>query len=260
MMLIFLCILGFFQDAKAADISVIDVRRNITLSEDDAVYKDFYISASAGSGLKKNLVVTAVRKINVRDASGANSFGEILIPVGQLKIIAIFDKVAVAREFNLLSRDELPMLEQTGIMTGDRIDLQGSFIDNSKPKKRKVASDDEKAAGTTTVVTTLTTSTTTTTTTPAAAPLPNVAAAAGVHSPSPLTPPTAAGPVVQPPALPSTEKLLQGATEFKPAVAKAEAVPHEAASKAASEVAQETNKAAETLEKVADSDNNSGHE
>ncbi|MNT72328.1 hypothetical protein D3C72_2109140 [compost metagenome] len=48
--------------------------------------------------------------------------------------------MAVAREFELLSRDELPMLEQIGIMNGDRIDLQGSFIDTSKPKaQRKVA-------------------------------------------------------------------------------------------------------------------------
>ncbi len=258
MIFIFLFILGFFQDAKAADISVIDVRRNITLSEDDAVYKDFYISASPGSGLKRNLVVTAVRKINIRDASGANSFGEILIPVGQLKIIAIFDKVAVAREFTLLSRDELPMLEQTGIMTGDRIDLQGSFIDNSKPKKRKVAGEDVKPLNTTTVVTTLTTSTTTTTTTPTTAPLPNIAAVAGVQTP--LTPPSAAANVVQPHALPSTEKLLQGATEFKPALAKAEAAQEPVAVKATSEADKIMGKPAETLEKVADSDNNSGHE
>lgn len=251
MMLIFLCILGFFQDAKAADISVIDVRRNITLSEDDAVYKDFYISTSGDSGLKRNLVVTAVRKINIRDASGANSFGEILIPVGQLKIIAIFDKVAVAREYTLLSRDELPMLEQTGIMTGDRIDLQGSFIDNSKPKKRKVASlfgEEVKPQGSTTVVTTLTTSTTTTMTTPAAAPLPNVAAAAGVQIP------------LASPPLPSTEKLLQGATEFKPALAKAETAQTEAAPKAAAGADKIMGKPSETLEKVADSDNNSEHE
>lgn len=139
-MFLFLLLFGFTHGSQASDdISVIDVRRNITLSEVDPVYKDFYINAGPSSGLKKNLVVTAVRKINIRDASGANAVGEILVPVGKLRIIAVFDRVAVAREHTLLSRDELPMLEQTGIMTGDRIDLKGSFIDNSKPKKRKVA-------------------------------------------------------------------------------------------------------------------------
>lgn len=140
MMLMFMLLFGLVTESKAADMSVVDVRRNITLSEDDTVYKDFYINAGPGSGLKKNLVVTAVRKINIRDASGANAVGEIAVPVGQLKIIAVYDRVAVAREFTLLSRDELPMLEQVGIMTGDRIDLGGSFIDKSKPKpKRQVA-------------------------------------------------------------------------------------------------------------------------
>lgn len=239
-------LLGFFQTAKAADISVIDVRRNITLAEDDTVYKDFYISAGPESGLKKNLVVTAVRKISIRDASGANSFGEILVPVGQLKVVAVYDKIAVAREFTLLSRDELPMLEQTGIMTGDRIDLRGSFIDNSKPKvKHKVAEAEEaKPAAGSTTTTTIVTTTTTTTTAPMAAPLPITAAA-----------PVAA--VVKPsPALPSAEKVLQGAGDLKPAVAKTEASPASAPASAAASSAKPT----ETLEKVADSGNNSGHE
>lgn len=134
-----LCLLGLWQSSYAGELSVIDVRRNITLSEDDPVYKDFYLSGGTETGLKRNMVVTAVRKLNIRDASGANSFGEIQVPVGQLKIIAVYDKIAVAREFTLLSRDELPMLEQIGIMNGDRIDIKGSFIDTSKPKKRKVS-------------------------------------------------------------------------------------------------------------------------
>ena len=138
MMLIFMLLFGW-SSAQAADGTVVDIRRNITLSDADPVYKDFYINLGAGSGLKKNMVVTAVRKINIRDASGANAVGEILVPVGQLKVIAIFEKIAVAREFTLLSRDELPMLEQIGIMTGDAIEIKGSFIDNSKPKPRKTA-------------------------------------------------------------------------------------------------------------------------
>lgn len=141
MTLLFTLLLGFTTKSLAQDISVVDVRRNITMSETDPVYKDFYINAGPSSGLKKNLVITAVRKINIRDASGANAVGEILVPVGQLKVIAVYERVAVAREFNLLSRDELPMLEQVGIMSGDRIDLKGSFIDTSKPKKRKIADD-----------------------------------------------------------------------------------------------------------------------
>jgi hypothetical protein len=57
--------------------------------------------------------------------------------VGQLKVISVQGRLAVAREYQLMSREDEPMLEQIGIMTGDRIDLQGSFIDNKKGSAKK---------------------------------------------------------------------------------------------------------------------------
>lgn len=114
------------------DLSIIDVRRNIPLSDTDPVYKDYYINAGVESGLKENLVITVLRKTNIKDASGTQSYGDILIPVGRLKIIAAYHRVAVAREFQLISRESQPMLEQVGLMNGDRVDLAGSFIDNKK--------------------------------------------------------------------------------------------------------------------------------
>lgn len=126
----------------AQDLSIVDVRRNITLADDDIVYKDFYLNGGEADGLKKNLVVTAVRKIQVRDSNGHQSYGEISVPVGQLRVIAIYGKISVAREYKLLSRDDLPMLEQTGLMSGDRIELKAAFIDDKKPvyKKKTIVS------------------------------------------------------------------------------------------------------------------------
>ncbi|MBO9667016.1 MAG: hypothetical protein J7501_09405 [Bdellovibrio sp.] len=223
MMAVALLIAGLLQTAHAAEtMTIVDVRRNITLSEEETPYKDFYIAAGADSGLKKNLVVTAVRKINVRDAAGANAVGEIAVPVGQLKVIAVYDKVAVAREFTLLSRDELPMLEQIGIMTGDKIDLRGSFIDTSKPKPKRKVAEVTGATTTTTTVTTVTTVPAMPMILPAAAPTAPVAAQTGT------------------PAVPG--KDLQ-----------AVAVP-------AQLQAQAPVSTGEKLEKVADSGNTSGHE
>ncbi len=123
----------------AADITIVDVRRNITLSDEDTVYKDFYINAGEGSGLKKNLVVNVKRRVYVKD-SNSKSVGDFETTVGQLRIVQVDGKVAVAREYKLISRDEEAMIEQIGLMTGDRIDLGGSFIDNTKPvTKKKVA-------------------------------------------------------------------------------------------------------------------------
>jgi hypothetical protein len=180
--------------AFATDMSVVDVRRNITLADDDTVYKDFYINGGASTGLKKNLVVTAIRKINVRDAAGANSFGEIQVPVGKLKIIAVYGTVSVARELELLSRDELPMLEQVGIMNGDRIDIAGSYIDNSKPKiKRKTAA---VAPATPLVAVAVATAETA----PASAPVPPNPAPVAT---SPAAQPAPAAPAAQAPVIPA---------------------------------------------------------
>lgn len=122
----------FSWEVFGADINVVEVRRNIPLSDEAPVYKDFYINAGPDVGLKKNLVVTVYRKMSIRDATGTQSFGEIDVPVGQLRVIATQGKVAIAREYKLISRDDEPMLEQTGIMIGDRLQMDGSFVDNKK--------------------------------------------------------------------------------------------------------------------------------
>jgi hypothetical protein len=127
----------FSWEALGADLNVIEVHRNIPLSDDAPVYKDFYINAGNDAGLKRNLVVTVIRRMAIRDATGTQTFGEIDVPVGQLKIIATAGHVSVAREYKLISRDDEPMLEQTGIMIGDRLELDGSFVDNKRTSAKK---------------------------------------------------------------------------------------------------------------------------
>lgn len=135
---------------QAADtLSIVDIRRNIPLADDEPVYKDFYLAGTALGSLKKNLVVTVYRKLTIRDSNGAQSYGDIEVPVGHLRIMAVFGRVAVAREYQLLSRDEHPMLEQIGIMSGDQIDLKGSFLD-TKPRPAKRAAIETPAEATTT--------------------------------------------------------------------------------------------------------------
>ena len=103
---------------------VIDVRRNITLSDSDPVYKDFYINGGNGEGFKKGQVLVVTRKVQVRDASGSQQVGEMVVPVGELKVISVFEKVTVARELKLFDRQDLPMLEQRAIMSGDNVEVK----------------------------------------------------------------------------------------------------------------------------------------
>lgn len=151
-------VLFLFIQTAQADISIVDVRKNIPLSDEDPSYTDFYIGAGENEGLKKNMVVMVFRSMNVRDASGAQSFGEISIPVGQVKILAVFSKISVAREYKLLPRDVNPMLEQIGLMSGDTIELKDSFVDNSVPKRKPQAVVTAPAPAPAVVVTTVTVS------------------------------------------------------------------------------------------------------
>ena len=122
----------FSYQAFSAELSIVDARRNIPLSDTDPVYKDFYINAGTSEGLKRNMDVTVTRKMSIRDASGTQVFGDMDVPVGQIKIIALADHVAVAREYKMTSRDSEAMLEQMGLMIGDRLSMEGSFVDNKK--------------------------------------------------------------------------------------------------------------------------------
>lgn len=170
--------------AHAGELSIIDVRRNIPLSDDEPAYKDFYLAGDQVSSLKKNMVVTAVRKTPIRDSLGTQTYGEIDIPVGQLRVIAIYGNVAVAREYKLLSRDELPMLEQIGMMSGDLIELKGSFIDNKPAAKPKSVSETEAAQARETA------------SVPTATPAPTPAPTEGTPAATPESPMAATPPVV----------------------------------------------------------------
>jgi hypothetical protein len=132
-----LLVVLFAWEAFSEELSVVEVRRNVPLSDEEPVYQDYYINSGTNDGLKVNLVVSAVRKISVRDASGTQTYGDMLVPVGQLKVIYAGEKFAVAREVKLFSRDDQPMLEQIGIMIGDKIDTKGAFTDTHKMSGRK---------------------------------------------------------------------------------------------------------------------------
>lgn len=134
MKILFTLFLTFSLRTLAEEMTIFEVHRNIPLADNDPIYKDFYIKGNEASGLKKNLVVQVNRKMTLRDASGSQVMGEVVAPVGQLKIIAVYGKIAVAREYKNYSREDLPMLETPWFMIGDSIELKDSFLDKSAKK------------------------------------------------------------------------------------------------------------------------------
>ncbi len=116
------------QTVRAEDlIEIVEVKRNITLSDSDPVYKDYYLNSGLSSGLKKNLIVKVKRQVSVKNDM-QKLIGQFHTVVGFLKIIHVEGSVAVAREVRLESRENEPMIEQIGIMVGDQIDLTDSSM------------------------------------------------------------------------------------------------------------------------------------
>lgn len=100
---------------------ITEVRRNITLANDETPVKDFYIKISDGSAIKKNMILKAVRKLEAKDL-GQKKVGDFSSTVGLLKVLYVEGNVAIAREHQKVPRTDQPMLEQIGIMMGDTVE------------------------------------------------------------------------------------------------------------------------------------------
>lgn len=139
MKMIYFFVLTFSLSLNAAEI--VDVRNQIPMTNDAPRIKDYYISTD-GVNLKKDLVVKIIRNMSV--SQGKKKIGDVKVEIGQLRILAVADKVAVAREYKIYPKDQTPLTEAIGFMIGDQVNTEGSFLDNSKRKPNA-----EEAAATT---------------------------------------------------------------------------------------------------------------
>jgi hypothetical protein len=118
-----------------AEVQVVQVRRNIPLSEEEPVFKDYYLSGGNKMGLRQNLVVPVMRWVNLRENSQAQDQSmKILEPVGWLKVIYVQEQMSVARLYEVPNSMESPVLDQPGIMMGDVISLERSYIPKTRTK------------------------------------------------------------------------------------------------------------------------------
>jgi outer membrane protein OmpA-like peptidoglycan-associated protein len=84
--------------------------------------KDFYINAGSNDGLVESSILDVYRAKIVRDpATGQDS--AISIPVGQIKVVKLFEDVTVARILSLTVATETPVLKYPTVMVGDSAQL-----------------------------------------------------------------------------------------------------------------------------------------
>jgi hypothetical protein len=130
--LVFFCLLTSAQWVFAVDNEIIHVQRNLPMSEEEPIFKDYYISGGAQSGLKENLVVKVMRTVHVGKGGKSTDGMKLEVPVGLLKIIYVRSQMAVARLYAAQDIEKTPSLDTPAILIGDTVDLTGSFVDTKK--------------------------------------------------------------------------------------------------------------------------------
>jgi hypothetical protein len=123
------------EKSELNEAHIFDARKNIPLSDNEPSYKDYYIYTNGDSRFKENIVVNVIRSVSLKNASGTTSMGDFSVPVGQLKVIAVQGKIAVARQVSLSNKESNPLLEQAGILAGDKIDFKGGALASAHPPK-----------------------------------------------------------------------------------------------------------------------------
>lgn len=113
----------FTQIAFAKDVTVFDVRRPLAMTNDEVPAKDYYINAGSNDGLKVGVVLTIYRRQTLYDVYQAKSPGDLVVAVGELRVIHVQGDISVARLENLRKHDDAPNVDFDAIMVGDKADL-----------------------------------------------------------------------------------------------------------------------------------------
>lgn len=122
--------------ARAQEVTVFDVRKNLPMSDDEPVYRDFYINAGSNAGIKSGMIITVIRKRALYDPYQNNNPSDLSVPVGELKVIHVQKDMSVARLHRTFDRDNMPILEFNFILVGDRLDLGTAHFGGGEKVKR----------------------------------------------------------------------------------------------------------------------------
>jgi len=126
--------------AWAKEATVFDERRPLAMENDQVLPKDYYINAGSNDGLKVGVVMTVFRHQTLYDVYQNKSPGDLVVAVGELRVIHVQGDIAVARLEDLHKHDDYPNVEFDAVMVGDKVDLS-----TARMASRKTAENDSPA-------------------------------------------------------------------------------------------------------------------
>ena len=115
-----------------AELTIFDVRKSLPMSDDDKIYRDFYVNGGSEAGLSTGMVITVQRRLPLYDSYQNRSAGDLDLKVAKVKIIHVQRGLAVARLHSEFTRENAPLLEDNFILVGDQLDLATATSDKGK--------------------------------------------------------------------------------------------------------------------------------
>ena len=128
-----LCFLLLVPQVYATEVIIFDSRRPIAMSEKEKPHKDFYLNAGVEMGLKKGVVLNVQRRVPLYNTVTNSSAGDLQLHVAKIRIIHVQNRLSVARLVNESTPSELPILEDSYILIGDRVDLGSATAEAETP-------------------------------------------------------------------------------------------------------------------------------
>lgn len=125
------------------NLKIFQVRRVIALSDDEQNPKEFFINGGTDLGIKAGYTVEVTRRDSFYDSLRNQNIGDMLIPVGRVKIIHASRQMSVARIDKVYSSSDRPSLEFETFLVGDRLDVSTLKSSKSAVKGSKSGSMEE---------------------------------------------------------------------------------------------------------------------
>lgn len=138
--LLFFLFSGLEVQVQAAEKEavVIEVRKNIALSKNDKVYKNFFINGGGKLGLKKGMIVDVLRRLPMHDPIKNISVGDLRVKVGELEIVQGDEYLSVGKLVSSENPENRAVLDYDAVMVGDRLDL-ASVRESKQLEGEKIA-------------------------------------------------------------------------------------------------------------------------
>ncbi|MBY0371580.1 hypothetical protein K2X33_12910 [bacterium] len=102
--------------------SILQSTRRLRMSSIEPLpVKDFYVDLGVRDGVRVGDVFTVRRPVSVTNGQSDANVHLVLVPMGELRVLAVGETVCITRPENTIDSSLLPAFQYAGFMVGDEV-------------------------------------------------------------------------------------------------------------------------------------------